>query len=156
MNVPDFINDVALFLARRDTSAFNPGARAKASPAKSRVVEVSLSEGAQYAAAIAEHWPADVIVNGVMAEIIDPKANASVNALIRATAAEAGFRPIPRPVWLAGKNVRIHVIRNHEQWLGADGSQLAAEVRRGVPSAAPFPEGWRDFIDGIASGGGFE
>jgi hypothetical protein len=151
LSTDSFVNDIAVWLGRRDIRSFNPGTRARHSAGKDRIIQATQSEGSIYAAAVVEYWPSDIIANNVLSQVIDPRASGAVNAYVRATAAEVGMRPGTKPVWTGSGNARVHVVRNHERWLGADGAAVAAEMRRGVPAAPTCNHDWRDWLDGIAS-----
>jgi hypothetical protein len=151
---PVFISDVALWLRQRDVSRFNPGKHAKATAAKGRVVEVSLSEGALYAKAVADHWPTGVILNGVLSAIVDPHAEGAMTASIRRACSEVGMRPSERPVWAGGKPQRVYIVRDLERWLNASSQELAAEAERGAPNRVDPTPDWRQHINMLAARAG--
>ena len=152
VNNPAFINDVAVFLGRRDISGFNPGRHAKATAAKKAVIDVATSEAKAYALLVAQSWPADVIPNRVLAEIIDPAARGEMKAGVRRVASAVGIRRYDDTVKIGGTATRVHIIRNPERWLGAKGSELAAEAARGLPAGVldSFTD-WRALMDEVTA-----
>lgn len=151
MSNPAFAGDLATLLARRDLSGFNPGRHAKASVAKGRVVDVSRSESALYAKAIADHWPSDVIPNAVLAAIVDPGAGGTLSAAVRRAATDVGMAPRDKPVWTGGKTQRVYIIRNRERWSMSDPAGIAAEAERGMPQSGIAETDWRQHVDRLAA-----
>lgn len=142
-----FTSDIATWLAQRDISSFNPGAHASASAAKKILVAGQISEPKSYGLAIRDGWPSDLISCTALAEVIDPRSNGSLSALVRNVAIECGMRPFTRRVRVAGKPTRLYAIRNAERWAKAAGKEIAAEVMRGFPGA--LDGSWRDYVDGF-------
>lgn len=131
LNNPEFINSVAVFLAKRDISKFKPGERPPMSKAKLSVVGASKTLSQQRAEAIVEHWPSDIITNADVATILSEGASSYIDRSMRRCLEELDAVAIGRQIKIAGIPSRVWVIRNHENWHdGSGNADIVKEVQR--------------------------
>jgi hypothetical protein len=151
MNRVAFINDLALFLGERDLSGFEPGARARQSEAKSRVAMQSESEPKEYARALADQWPADVVPSRIFHLTLDPDGQGRQPRSAKAIASELGFVPLGRAIKVGGKAMRVIAVRNADLWAAAAGINICLEVQKG-PYEHNDPRSYIDSLSASADG----
>ncbi|WP_139204223.1 DUF5906 domain-containing protein [Azotobacter beijerinckii] len=127
---PEFINAVAIYLAERDISAFNPGERPPMNAAKLAVVGAAKTMTQKNADQLAAHWPADVITTTDIAGLLSDGAEERFTPAMRRAMEEVGALSIERTIKVDGKARRCWIIRNPQKWLASDGATIATEVRR--------------------------
>jgi hypothetical protein len=131
---PEFIASVAWMLKTRDVSGFKPGAHAMMNEAKRDMVAASKSEADDIIASVIESHPADVITNSALAGLLNNTPfGGQLNAHQRHALDRAGTKSYGKPIWLAGKLVRVRILRNHEFWKKAEAPQVQAELVKGTP-----------------------
>lgn len=156
LDKPGFIDAVATALAARDLSRFNPGARAIANTARAEVVGTSKTEVQQAVEMVRDYWPADVIPNTTLADIIAGDGNGSKFTLQQGTARhaieDAGMHPYGKTVKVEGKVVRFTIIRNVAKWKAANGMELALELKGKVPDKpTSWSGGWKEYLENLAA-----
>lgn len=132
---PGFINAVGVWLAQRDLSRFNPGAHARMSEAKMKVVQASMTPMAERCQTLIRLWPADVIkAQALYAVLQGPSGgDGSLTAFHRRTLEQFRVEPIKKPVRVSpggGGTVRVSVLRNHDKWRNADAGAIRAELAK--------------------------
>jgi Family of unknown function (DUF5906) len=160
---PGFIASVAWMLKTRDISAFRPGAAAVMSEAKKEMVAASKSEADEIIADLIENHPADVITNNSLGGLLNnqPFGGGQLNAHQRHALDRAGTQAYGKPLKVAGKLVKVRILRNHEFWKAAGHHQIQAELAKGngAPAAVPPPPAvlgvpppspeWAKFVEGL-------
>lgn len=155
INDKRFIAGVAAFLARRDLSAFNPGAHAVVTAAKRRATEASKTPMVKQCEMLLKYWPCDVITPVDLLGVLDyvPREmaiRAKMTANHRRTLEQFGIRKKETSLKVDGVTVRLWFIRNADQWSTASNSALVAEYLKGMkndrsPDACTF-------LDDLAAG----
>jgi len=133
----DFITSVVEFLAKRDVSTFNPGARPPMTEAKMALVNASKSEIDILAGMIARLWPVDVIyldeIN-LLNEGDAPAYGARVSGKHMAYAlGRAGIKRWGETGQIRGPGNATHrayIIRNHSSWMPAIPADIRQEQQR--------------------------
>lgn len=146
---PKFINAVGVWLEKRDLSRFNPGAHARMSEAKMKVVQASLSPMAERCQTLTHLWPSDLIKAADLYSVLQGPSggDGSLTAFHRRTLEQSQVEPIKKPVRVSpgcGGTVRVSVLRNHEKWRNADAGAIRAELAK-CPDA--FDGAW-DWLAG--------
>lgn len=136
---PEFINAVAMFLAMRDISHFNPGERPPMNQAKLSVIGAAKSFTQQLAEEIVAHWPADIITNSDIAFILSEGATTNITALMRRALETLDCISICRQIKIEGKGQRTWIIRNHANWQSQDIAAIKAEC---LSARGPACAGW--------------
>lgn len=130
---PEFIEGVALFLANRDLSNFNPGAHAVKSEAKKLLINESKSQAHEACELVREFAPSDVVRSNDLLNFIGSMSDSGRtqnSQHYKHVYADVGFLPVKHPV-RAPDPVRVTIIRNVDRWRNATSRELAAEVCRG-------------------------
>jgi primase-polymerase (primpol)-like protein len=122
LNNPAFIESVGAWLALRDISKFNPGARPPVTAAKLKAIDASKSEYQKAAALIVKHWPCDFItvadLSNVMHEGDAGVTGKRLNAAMRHALDDAGMHSCDYPLYDdRGNKQRCWIVRNVEAWL---------------------------------------
>lgn len=146
---PAFIAGVAHFLRTRDLSAFNPGAHAVMNAAKEAVIAANRSEADDVLVDVVKHWPADVIQSSMLGELITGQPGGKITPAHRHALERRGIRGRKKPVWFGNSTCRVSILRNPEQWEGADPYLIAAELAK-VPQLLPFG-GIRAYLDNLTA-----
>lgn len=146
---PGFIAGVAHFLRTRDLSAFNPGAHAVMNAAKEAVIAANRSEADDVLVDVVKHWPADVIQSSMLGELITGQPGGKITPAHRHALERRGIRGRKKPVWFGNSTCRVSILRNPEQWEGADPYLIAAELAK-VPQLLPFG-GIRAYLDNLTA-----
>jgi primase-polymerase (primpol)-like protein len=144
LDLPGFVSAVREFLRRRDLVGFNPGERAMLNEAKQEMVFATTSEASVAAQDVAQRYIADVILNSELRRFVfgeetgeeSPSERGSRAQHLKRLASEAGMRPYPKTLRIAGQagrsvNARAWIIRNHERWMLARPTDVATEASRG-------------------------
>ena len=137
---PGFIASVAWMLHTRDISTFRPGASAVMSEAKRDMVAASKSEAEEIVSYLIENHPADVITNGALsATLNNTPFEGQLNAHQRHALDRAGTTAWGKALKVAGKVVKVRILRNHEFWRAATSGQIQAELTKGagMPPSPP-------------------
>lgn len=138
---PLFIASVREWLRRRDLQGFNPGLPARMNEAKEQMIHATESAAASMARIVMQEYPSDCATSGDLQVILYEKVPEDVGSkgrqahAFKATMLEAGARKFPRRVRIGMTTEMVWVLRNHDQWLTADGMRVADEVRRGRDQA---------------------
>lgn len=146
---PGFIAGVAHFLRTRDLSAFNPGAHAVMNAAKEAVIAANRTEADETLVDVVKHWPADVIQSSMLGELITGLPGGKITPAHRHALERRGIRGRKKPVWFGNSTCRVSILRNPEQWEGADANLIAAELAK-VPQQLPFG-GIRAYLDNLTA-----
>jgi hypothetical protein len=136
LNDREFINAVAVFLAERDISSFNPGERPPMNAAKQSVIGAAKSMTQKNADRLVLSWPVDVITQGDIANVLSDGEESRFTPAMRRAMEEAGALQIDGPIKVHGKASRCWILRNKAKWLNADGKTQSREVqmaRAGMP-----------------------
>lgn len=149
LKAPAFIAGVAHFLRTRDLSAFNPGAHAVMNAAKEAVIAANRSEADEMLVDVVTHWPADVIQSSMLGELITGQPGGRITPAHRHALERRGIRGRKKPVWFGNSTCRVSILRNPEQWEGADANLIAAELAK-VPQQLPFG-GIRSYLDNLTA-----
>jgi primase-polymerase (primpol)-like protein len=130
---PGFIAGVAQYLLTRDIRHFKPGAHAVMTEAKRDMVAASKSEVDDSIADLIETHPADVITTSAVAAVLNNQSfGGQLNAHQRHSLDRAGTQAYGKPIKMAGKAVRVRILRNHEFWKSATPPQVQAELIKGM------------------------
>lgn len=136
LNDREFINAVAVFLAERDISSFNPGERPPMNAAKQSVIGAAKSMTQKNADRLVLSWPVDVITQGDIANVLSDGEESRFTPAMRRAMEEAGALQIDGPIKVHGKASRCWILRNKAKWLNADGKSQSREAqmaRAGMP-----------------------
>ncbi len=155
INDKRFIAGVAAFLARRDLSAFNPGAHAVVTAAKRRATEASKTPMVKQCELLLKYWPSDVITPVDLLGVLDyvPRETAiraKMTANHRRTLEQFGIRKKETSLKVDGIAVRLWFIRNADQWSTASNSALVAEYMKGMKNDRSADA--CAFLDDLAAG----
>jgi primase-polymerase (primpol)-like protein len=132
LNDHGFIASVAWMLKTRDISDFKPGAHAVMSEAKLEMIGASRSEVDDLITDLIESHPADVISSNALGAILNNQPlGAQLNAHQRHALDRAGTQSYGKQIKIAGKPVRVRILRNHEFWKSATPPQIQAELIKG-------------------------
>ena len=145
---PEFINAVGVFLRERDISGFKPGERPPLSAAKAAVIEASKPMQTSLAEDLRDHWPADIILNDHVAEILADHPDADYTPAMRRAMEEIGAVAIEQQLKINGRAQRGWILRNTESWRSASkGAQRQETYRAGVSSLRPASAVFADAMD---------
>lgn len=145
---PEFINAVGVFLRERDISGFKPGERPPLSAAKTAVILASKPMQTSLAEDLRDHWPADIILNGHVAEILADQPEAGYTPAMRRAMEEVGAVPTEDQLKIDGKAQRGWILRNFEGWRGASRGAQRQEINRaGVSSMRSASAVFADSLD---------
>ncbi len=128
----DFIASVMQFLLQRDLSNFHAGERARMSAAKAALLERTRSEHEQVLHDIVDCWPADIILNIELRNLMGEQALTGAalgHALGRANIVKVGqwFAP---SIFGGRSKVIAYAVRNVAEWRQASSAKLRTEVDR--------------------------
>ena len=148
---PAFIAGVAHFLRTRDLSAFNPGAHAVMNAAKEAVIAANQSETDDVLVDVVKYWPADIIQSSTLGELITGQPGGKITPAHRHALERRGIRGRKKPVKIGGNAARVAILRNPEQWEGADAYLIAAELAKVSQPMGFGPGGARAFLDNLTA-----
>lgn len=126
----EFINAVGVYLQAREISGFNPGERPPMNDAKRAAVAASKTLIQRYAEHLVEHWPADVVANADVAQVLSEGEENRVTPAMRRALEELGCANAAEPVWLDRRTTRVWILRNRARWDSARSPELASEAAR--------------------------
>lgn len=130
-----FINAVACYLRDRNIVRFNPGAHAVLTQEKQRAIATTRSQTLEIAQMIVEKWPSDIITNKALLSCLEDGGHSypgkGLTAAHRRAVEDAGMETAGSMVKINGVVHRYHIVRNHDQWRGLTGSDIAEEAKRG-------------------------
>lgn len=151
LKAPGFIAGVAHTLRTRDLSEFNPGAHAVMTAAKEAVVAASRSEADEVLVDVVKYWPADVIHSSALGELMTGQLGGKITPAHRHALERRGIRVRKNPVRVGNMTARVAILRNPEQWEGADAYLIAAELARGPQQPAFGLGGVRAYLDTLTA-----
>lgn len=151
LKAPGFIAGVAHTLRTRDLSDFNPGAHAVMTAAKEAVVAASRSEADEVLVDVVKYWPADVIHSSALGELMTGQLGGKITPAHRHALERRGIRVRKNPVRVGNMTARVAILRNPEQWEGADAYLIAAELARGPQQPAFGLGGVRAYLDTLTA-----
>lgn len=122
-----FIESVAVGLARRDISAFNPGAHAKRTEARQAMVDAGKTEWQLAVEEMFEESARDVVTKEEIRSLVDSVRIGSTEAQLAHIIEDAGGE-ILRKRQKMGRREYFVVIRNHERWREMSPAALRAEA----------------------------
>lgn len=146
---PGFVAGVAHMLRTRDISGFNPGAHALMNAAKEAVIAANRSEADDVLVDVVKYWPADVIQSSTLGELVTGQPGGKITPAHRHALERRGIRGREKPVWFGNSTCRVSILRNPEQWEGADAYLIAAELSK-VPLQLPLG-GVRAYLDNLTA-----
>lgn len=126
----EFINAVGVFLRERDISRFKPGERPPLNAAKAAAIAASKSTQTTLAEDIRDHWPADIILNDHVAEILADQSDAGYTPAMRRAMEEVGAVAFASQIKFEGRAQRGWILRNTESWQGASKNAQRQEIYR--------------------------
>lgn len=126
----EFINAVGVFLRERDISGFKPGERPPLNAAKAAAIAASKPMQTTLAEDIRDHWPADIILNDHVAEILADQSDAGYTPAMRRAMEEVGAVAIEDQLKINGRAQRGWILRNTENWRGASKGAQRQEIHR--------------------------
>jgi hypothetical protein len=127
---PSFIASVGTYLAKRDISAFNPGAHAVMNDAKREMVEACRSSADESIADLVQYHPSDIISNRALGPILTGDPNGKLQAAHRHVLARAGVQAYGPPVKTSSGSVRVSILRNYDRWKKSSQEQIRKELDR--------------------------
>lgn len=111
----EFINAVAVFLRNRDISTFKPGERPPMNKSKLAVVTATKTPMQQLAEEIAKYWPADVITNADVADVLSEGEGNLISPAMRRCMGDVGALNYGHQVKINGHPQRAWIIRGHDR-----------------------------------------
>ena len=95
-----------------------------------------------------DHWPADIILDDYVAEILADHPDADYTPAMRRAMEEIGAVAIEQQLKINGRAQRGWILRNTESWRSASkGAQRQETYRAGVSSLRPASEVFADAMD---------
>lgn len=91
-----------------------------------------------------KYWPADIIQSSTLGKTITGQPGGKITPAHRHALERRGIRGRKKPVKIGGNAARVAILRNPEQWEGADAYLIAAELAKvsqpmGLALGAPAP-----------------
>lgn len=128
----EFINAVGVFLRERDISSFRPGERPPLTADKRAAITASKPMMSQNAEEILAFWPADVITNRDLSELLggDREFTPAMRRAMEEAGAISWQQNQQFKLKIAGIAHRLWILRDHARWLGESTDSIRIEVSR--------------------------
>ena len=127
---PEFIAGVAMFLRKRDISAFNPGAHALLNEVKREMVSASRSDADDIIEFLKENHPADIISNPKLGGYLNEQPIGKIQPHHKHALGRAGVQPYGKSIKLAGRPIKVSILRNAEFWKSMPPEQIRNELAK--------------------------
>ena len=130
LNDAEFINAVGVFFRERDISRFRPGERPPMNAAKAAVIESSKPLQTAMAEDILSHWPADIILNDHVAQLLGDGEHCAYTPAMRRAMEEVGAVSLSGQLKVRVKAQRGWILRRAAVWREASKDAQRQEIMR--------------------------
>lgn len=117
---PGFVDSIGAWLAGRDITRFNPGARPPVTEAKRKAIEATKSPFQKIAQQLIKHWPCDFITVGDLINVMNDGDHTAkrLSPAMRHALTDAGMYSHDAGIYDDnGNRQRCWIIRNVDAWL---------------------------------------